>query len=505
MEEALVLAVDIGTSSVRAALYSRDGEARGLSQTHHEVLRPAPFMEEQNPDLVRDLVYKTMAACLARSAKDARNVAGLVFSSQMYSVFPVDAAGNPLHNSVIWSDGRAEKEAAELRGTDLSHALYHATGCPVNSIYPLAKILWFKRHCTERFANAARFVSIKDYVIHPLINDWVADHSMASGTGMFDLEKEKWADLALAATGLGEEKLPRLAYGIEAIPMRNGELARDLGLPNPVPVYLGGGDGPLANIGSGASRLGYVNIDLGTSGAMRVAVDRPLFDADERMWCYAMFPGRWAYGGIVTNVGNAMQWLGTNLAFHTGDVAPDVAATRIGDLANEAPAGSGGVLCLPYFRKARAPHWDDRLRGTLFGLTAGHDIRHISRAALEAIAYDLAAIRDIAAAHVPVASPIILTGGLSRNKLIPQLLADVMGIEVKTPAHCEGSLAGAAIMGLHGAGLLDGYGFERNAAAAGTVFTPRAAEAELYRSLRSSFAEMVKVAGNLNLPGQEMP
>lgn len=499
MDTPLILAVDIGTSSVRAALYSGGGAAGPLTQRHHGVLRPAPFMEEQEPDAVRDLVYRVIAECLATSGQLKKNVRGISFSSQMYSVFPIDADGRPLHNSILWSDGRAEQEARTLQDNGAATELYRATGCPVNSLYPLTKIIWFRQNRPDLYAAASRFVCIKDYVAFPLIGYWATDHSMASGTGMFDLERAKWSSSALSATGLDEERLPELVPGTQALPIRNSALLHEWGLPDVTPLFLGGGDGPLANIGSGASQPGRVNIDLGTSGALRAAVDKPLFDTEGRLWCYAMFPGRWAYGGIVTNVGNALQWLGTNLAASGFDAQPDAAAAQLGALAEEAPAGSDGVFCLPYFRKARSPYWDDRLRGTIFGLIASHDIRHIARAALEAIAFDLALILDIAASQTSIARPVVLTGGLSRNNVMPQLLADVLATEIETPEHCEGSLAGAAILGLHGAGLLDGYSLVNANTKARKVFIPDPQTVGLYQALRSRYAELVTIAQNVRL------
>lgn len=494
MTHPVVLAVDIGTSSVRAALYGPDGSVAAMRQTRYGVVRPAPFMEEQDPDAIRRHVWNTVAASLAE--RGGTEVRGVVFSSQMYSVFPVDADGGPLHNSILWSDGRAETTADELRAGGAAEALYRETGCPVNSLYPLAKILWLRRHRADIVAKAERFVSIKDYVVHDLLGVWASDYSMASGSGMLDLVGGRWSKTALEVLGMDGGRFPDLAPGDKAMPIANAQLAQRLGLSPDVPVFLGGGDGPLANIGSGACGVGSMNIDLGTSGAARVAVDKPMLDAHGRLWCYAILPGRYAYGGIVTNAGNAMQWLGTQLSPGSGE-EPDSAAARLGGLADAVEPGADGVFVLPYFRRARSPYWDGRLRGSVFGLTAGHDLRHMARATLEAIAYDLAAIVDAAEEKVPVASPVILTGGLSRSPGMPALLANVLGKAVETPAHCEGSLAGAAVVGLRGAGLLDEYAFKREAKGAGAVFEPDAALSARYRELRAAYDRLVEVSRTL--------
>lgn len=486
MGEPLILAVDIGTSSIRAALYSRSGEVRAYQQALQGALRPEPFMEEQDPDEVRTRVYSVIAACLEEAGDMRSDVRGVAFSSQMYSVFPVDAAGAPLANSILWSDGRAEDTAAALCGRLDAAGLYRETGCPLNSLYPFAKIAWLRDKRSDVCRRAAKYVSIKDYVIFPLAGEWVADYSMASATGVFDLIRERWSDKALGALGLDETFFPALIAGWEALPFRNSGLLCEWGLPENVALFLGGGDGPLANIGSGANGLGDVNIDLGTSGAVRAAVDRPMFEKNGRLWCYAMQPGRWAYGGIVTNVGNAMQWLGSTL----GQSAD--AATHIGALAEGVPAGSGGVVCLPYLRKARAPHWDERLRGGFLGLSACHNLRHLARAALEAIAFDLAAILDLAAAAATAPEQsVVLTGGISKNRVVPQLLANVLDRTVVTPEHCEGSMAGAAIIGLRGVGLISDFAFEREHRETGTRHLPDPGEACFYRKLRDRYARLI--------------
>lgn len=492
MGEPLILAVDIGTSSIRAALYSRSGGVRAYQQALQGVLRPEPFMEEQNPDEVRARVYSVIAACLEEAGGMRGDVRGMAFSSQMYSVFPVDAAGTPLANSILWSDGRAEDTAAALCGRLDAAGLYRETGCPLNSLYPFAKVAWLRDKRGDACRRAAKYVSIKDYVVFPLAGEWVADYSMASATGMFDLAGERWSDKALDALGLERDFLPALVAGWEALPFRNSGLLREWGLPENVALFLGGGDGPLANIGSGANGPGGVNIDLGTSGAVRAAVDRPMFEKNGRLWCYAMQPGRWAYGGIVTNVGNAMQWLGSALGQSAGAADAGDAAARIGALAEGVPAGSGGVVCLPYLRKARAPHWDERLRGGFLGLSACHDLRHLARAALEAIAFDLAAILDLAAAGTAAPErPVVLTGGISKNRAVPQLLANVLDRTVVTPDHCEGSMAGAAIVGLRGAGLISDFAFERERMETGTRYPPDPGEARLYRQLRDRYARLI--------------
>lgn len=499
MKRETMLTVDIGTSSARAAVFHADGSITGLSQIKYDVLRPAPFMEEQEPDTIRQAVYAVIRTCLAHPGICHDAIRGIVFSSQMYSVFPIDADGRPLHNSILWSDGRAEDEAAALRAENRHDALYRETGCPVNSIYPLSKILWLKRHRPELCARAARYVSIKEYVLEPLISDWVTDYSMASGTGLFDGSKDLWSPRALETAALAEDQLPRLVPGDQPLALRNDDLRREWGLPAGIRVFSGGGDGPLANLGSGAFASGEVNIDLGTSGALRVVADSPVLDDEGRLWRYSIVPGRWAFGGILSNVGNAWQWLASNIAAFGSDENPEETVRRLSALLADIPMGADGVYFLPYLRKVRAPYWDDRLRGAVFGLTAAHDMRHLARAMLEAIAFDLAEIIDIAHQQVAVSPALILTGGLSQSVIVPQLLADVMNRAIVIPDHSEGSLAGAAIVGLKGAGLLDDFMFARRGEDSRKRFQPDPMRHEHYRTQRVKYASLVAAMRDITL------
>ena len=499
MKRETMLTIDIGTSSARAAVFQADGSAAGLSQIKYDVLRPAPFMEEQEPDAIRRAVYEVVQICLAQPGVRPDAVRGIVFSSQMYSVFPIDADGRPLCNSILWSDGRAEDEAAALRAENRHDALYRETGCPVNSIYPLSKILWLRDRQPDLCARAARFVSIKEYVLEPLISDWVTDYSMASGTGMFDGSKDVWSPLALETAGVAEDRLPRLVPGDQPLEFRNDELRRAWGLSSGVKVFSGGGDGPLANLGSGAFAPGDVNVDLGTSGALRVVADSPVLDSQGRLWRYSIAPGRWAFGGILSNVGNAWQWLASNIAAFQSDEKPEETVKRLSALAADVPMGAEGVYFLPYLRKARAPYWDDRLRGTVFGLTAAHDTRHLARAMLEAIAFDLAEIIDIASRQVAVSPVLILTGGLSQSVIVPQLLADVMNRDIVIPDHSEGSLAGAAIVGLKGAGLIDDFAFVRSGERPQKRIVSDRARHERYNAQRAKYASLVAAIRDITL------
>jgi gluconokinase len=494
---ARVLAVDIGTSSVRAMVFDATGKIAARARICYGTVRPAPYFEEQDPDLVRAEAFRAIRQCLAEPGADPGAIDAIAFSSQFYSVIAVGADERPLTWNILWSDGRAEKQAEALKAAHGPLPLYARTGCQMNSIYPLSKIVWLREMTPDVFARTARFISIKEYVTRPLIGTWAVDHSMASTTGLLDIRTHDWDTAALSAAGIERGQLSRPVSGLAAFPLCTGSPLRDCGLRPDVKVFLGAGDGPLANLGSGASGVGAVNIDLGTSGAARCIVDAATTDAEANLWCFCLTDRLWAYGGIVTNVGNSYQWLASNFGGAAG-ANDDEAFAAMDRHAAAVPSGSDGVYMLPYLRKARAPHWDGRLKATIYGLTADHGVGHVARALPEAVAYDLRTIIAIMARRVAIHSPIVLTGGLSKSPIMGQLLADVLGRPVGTPPSGEGSIAGAAILALAGLGAIDTLAFA-GGVREGRLFEPDPSTADRYDRGYRGYTRLVETIRTLEL------
>ena len=492
-----VLAIDIGTSSVRAMVFDRSGTIMARSQIGYETTRPAPYFEEQDPDLVRREVYRAIAECLAQPGAEPGMIAGIGFSSQMYGIFPLDKEDRPLTHNILWSDGRAERQAEALKRTHGERYFYPETGCPTNSIYPLTKLAWLREVRPDVFGAARRFVSIKEYVTRPLVGEWVVDYSMASATGMLDICSRRWHSEALAAAGVSEDQLSRPTSGIGAFALVPNSPIAGLGLRSDVRVFLGAGDGPLANIGSGASAVGAINIDLGTSGAARCIADAPTVDDSASLWCFCLTEDLWVYGGIVTNVGNAYQWLGSKVIGAAG-LAADEAYDLMNRLAAEVAPGAGGLYFLPYLRKVRSPWWDGQLKGTLYGLNPDHGVGHIARALLEAVAFDLKAIIGIMDARVKTVPHIVLTGGFSKSPLVPQLLANVLGRELRTPDHGEGSVAGAAILAFKALGETGELAFAGGPRAYRS-YSPDPALVDRYDHLFRGYARLVGAMRGIDL------
>lgn len=480
MAAALVIGVDIGTTATKSVAFSVDGRAVASASVGYPLDEPLPGRAEQDPQLILEAVLATIRAVVEQVGADA--VAGLSFSSAMHSLIALDESFAPLTPSITWADARAAGLAERLRGTELGRRLHQRTGTPIHAMSPALKLQWFREEDPATWGAARFWVGIKEWVLWSLSGELVMDHSLASCSGLLDIHLLDWNDEALQLSGVQRAQLPRLVATTAVLPGLRPEVAAATGLPASMRIVAGGGDGPLANLGVGAVRPGVVACSLGTSGALRVAVDRPVVDPDGAVFCYAITEDRWVVGGAINNGGVTLEWVRQTLG--DGRWASTV---EMLDAAAEVPAGSGGLLMLPYLLSERAPHWDSTARGSYIGLSRAHRPEHLARAAVEGVALQLALVlRSLAAAGLDV-TEIRATGGPLKHPLWQQTLADVFGSGIGLLDDAEGSSYGSAILGMVGLGLVESIDVAVAHSPVGTTVQPQAEAVEVYRELLPLF------------------
>jgi gluconokinase len=404
----------------------------------------------QDPEQVSDAAVASIRDAAAEAASEGTRVAGLAFSSAMHSLVGVDRGGRPLTPLLTWADTRASGQADRLRAD--APELHALTGTPIHPMSPLTKLAWFREAEPDTFAAVHRWCGIKELVLQRLTGEWAIDRSCASGTGLMDMRKLDWNERALEAAGMESDRLPRLVAPEQRLGL-TAEGASATGLDAGTPVVAGAGDGPLASLGVGAVNPGVAACSIGTSGALRVTIDDPRIDSDGRVFCYLLTRGHWVTGGAINNGGAVLQWAGEALAPDLGE-QPEAELVA---LAAGVPAGSEGLVMLPYLLSERAPHWSALPRGAYIGLTREHGRAHLVRAALEGVcqqlALVLASVRD---AGNPVRE-IRATGGFARSELWRQILTDALGMQVGFPANAEGSAFGAALLGMEALEMIDSF------------------------------------------------
>jgi gluconokinase len=479
----VVVGVDLGTTSTKAVAYDTSGRELARASAGYPLEEPHPGWAEQDPELILDAVLSSIRTAV--SEVDGP-IAGLSFSSAMHTLIGLDADGRPLTPSLSWADSRAAAQAERLRAAAGGLALHRRTGTPVHPMAPLPKLVWFHEQQPKLFEQVAFWVGIKDFVLSRVCDALVTDHSLASGTGLMDLSTLSWDSEALQLAGISAEQLPELVPTTTVRSGLSAAAAGRMGLPSGTPLVVGAGDGPLANLGLGAVHPGVAACSIGTSGALRVMVEKPAVDPLGGVFCYALTEHRWAVGGAINNGGIVLDWAGHTLAPDLGD---DPAAALL-ELAGRVPPGAGGLIMLPYLLSERAPHWSALPRGAYIGLTREHRREHLVRAAIEGVCQQLALVLQSMRAAGNEVREIRATGGFARSPLWRQILADTLGMDVQFPAGHEGSGFGAALLGMEALGLVDSIDVAADLVKIEDTVRPDPSAAAVYAAVRPVFAEL---------------
>jgi gluconokinase len=457
MEPRSFLGVDLGTTGTRAIVFSAAGAVQGQGHRDYPMLMPKPMWAEQDPHAILAAVVAAIRDAVAHANVSRHEIAAIGFSAAMHSLIAVDAKGHPLTNSIIWADNRSVVQAERLKQGGAGHSLYRRTGTPIHPMSPLTKLLWMRESAPETFRQAAKFISIKEYVLHHLCGHYVVDYAIASATGLFNLERLNWDAEALVAAGLRPEHLSEpvsTTYTLRGLKRRYAE---HMGLGEHTPVVVGASDGVLANLGVGAIERGQVAVTVGTSAAVRTVVPSPTTDPQERTFCYALTDKHWVIGGASNNGGIVLRWLRDECCGVEVEQAKqrglDPYEVMI-EVASTVPIGSEGLLCLPFLAGERAPYWNAKARGAFIGLSLHHTRAHIIRAVLEGTLFNLDTINR--ALHELAGEPqeIRAAGGFARSPEWRQMLADIFACEVLIPEVYESSSFGAAVLAMHAVGAL---------------------------------------------------
>ncbi|MBD2463152.1 gluconate kinase [Oscillatoria sp. FACHB-1407] len=445
------IGVDIGTTSTKAIVFSTKGEVKGTGNQGYPLLVPQPGWAEQDPTAILTAAIAAIRDAIDQSGVSKSHIAAVSFSGAMHSVIAIDANGNPLHNAVIWADNRSVTQTMRLKQNG-GHSLYLQTGTPIHPMSPLPKLMWMREENSEIFQRAVRFISIKEYVLFQLLNRFVVDYSIASATGLMNLERLQWDETALATAGIRADQLSELVPTTHVLRGIKPEYAEAMGLAPDTPIVVGANDGCLANLGVGAIAPHQIAVTIGTSSAVRAVIPKPMTDEKGRTFCYALTEHHWVIGGPSNNGGIVLRWLRDNFCQLEVEQAKqqgiDPYDVMVRSAMQIAP-GAEGLICLPFLSGERAPYWNPNARGIFFGVSLHHHKAHFIRSVLEGVLFAVysitLALRDLAG----TAQEIRASGGFARSAPWRQMTADIFGSEVLVPQVYEGSAFGAAALGMY--------------------------------------------------------
>ncbi|SKB92089.1 gluconokinase [Daejeonella lutea] len=442
-----VLGIDIGTGSTKAVAVDFYSQSIAVSQHHYQTYSPRSGTSEQDPELI----WQALQACLIEVHSKLKCCpAAICFSSAMHSLIPVDKQGKKLMNMITWADSRSDYVATRLKASPGAIRMYESSGMPLHAMSPLCKIIWLKENMPDVFDAAHKFISIKEFIWFRLFGEYVVDHSIACATGMLDLLSRTWNKDLLALAGITEDRLSR---PVSTTYTRSGAQFLPAILEEGTPFVIGASDGCLANLGSFAIQRGVAAVTIGTSGAVRISSEKPIFNREAFTFSYCLDEDTFICGGPVNNGGNVLQWLVTNFL---GKIANLDTFEEVFMMADGISPGSEGLLFLPYINGERAPVWDSNSSGAFVGVRSIHTQAHFCRAVLEGVCFALFEVLQAVESKSQEIRQINVSGGFVNSRLWMHLLADITGKDLILKQTEDASANGAAFMAMKVLGLNGG-------------------------------------------------
>ena len=479
------LGIDLSTTGAKALLIDASGDVVQQATTPLTRATPHPLWSEQNPEEWWQATVASIRSVLQQVPDAADAMAAIGLTGQMHGMVLLDADGQVLRPAILWNDQRTAAECDEIRAIVGRDRLIRITGNDAVTGLTAPKLLWVRHHEPDVWARARHLLLPKDYIRYRLTGDYAVDKADGSGTLLFDVRQRDWSPEITSALGIPMDWLPPTFEGTEQTGTVSPAAAHHTGLRAGVPVVAGGGDQSAQAVGTGAIEPGIVSITLGTSGVVFAATAAPLIEPEGRLhaFCHA-WPGHWHLMGVMLSAAGSLQWFRDTLA-------PEVSFTDLLDEAATAPAGSSGLLFLPYLAGERTPHPDPLARGAWVGLTVRHQRAHLVRAVLEGVAFGLRdGVELLRNAGLAEVSEVRVSGGGAQSRLWRQILASVLGTRTVTVRNPEGAAYGAALL----AGVRAGLWSSVPAACAHITtrepLEPDASEQVVYASLYATYRQL---------------
>jgi xylulokinase len=441
------LGIDSSTTGVKALIIADKGAVVDSATTDLPLSTPKPLWSEQDPADWWSGAVNSIKQVLQKTSLSGGDIGAIGLTGQMHGLTLLDEAGRVLRPAILWNDQRTGAQCDEIRARLGKKRLVELTGNDALAGFTAPKILWVRQHEPEVYAKARHILLPKDYVRFKLTGDYAVDKADGAGMLLMDVKQRDWSHEVLAKLEIPLEWLPKAYEGPEITGHISAGTAQLTGLKAGTPVVGGGGDQAAQAVGVGAVEPGIIALTLGTSGVVFASAAEPFIEPDGLLhaFCHAV-PGRWHMMGVMLSAAGSLRW-------YRDTLAPGADYDALLAPAAEVPAGSEGLLFLPYLTGERTPYPDPLARGAFVGLTVRHTQPHLSRAVLEGVAFGL---RDsfelMKAAGLTDIKQVRVSGGGARSPLWRQILADVLNVELVTVNTTEGAAYGAALLAGVGAG-----------------------------------------------------
>jgi len=444
------MGIDLGTSSVKVLIADDTGNILAQASSKYPILMPSDGFAEQDPKAWWSATKEAVRLALSSKNVNPEEIKAVGLSGQMHGTVLLDKNLNPLRNAIIWADSRSVPQCDKIRRKLGDEKIREILCNPIMPGFTAPSLLWIKENEPWILEKAHKVILPKDYIRLKLTEEVATDISDASATLLFDVKQRRWSSEVLSELDIDEDLLPQVHESVEVVGEISSGAARETGLPRDIEVVAGGGDSPVSAVGCGIIKSGLISVNIGSAGQVFTVIDDVRVDPMLRVhtFCHAV-PGKWYLQGAILSAGFALEWFIRSLGLEELLSEKEVDSySKLIQEASEVPAGSAGLIFLPYLLGERSPHMDPTARGAFIGLKAAHSRGHFVRAVMEGVAFALRDCYEVfKELKIPVGE-IIIRGGGGKIELWRQIIADVFNCKVKTVAVEEAAFGAALLAGI---------------------------------------------------------
>ncbi len=459
MNHPYLLGIDIGTSACKVAVFDRDGQVVSSGNGEYQVYYPHPGWAEQNPEEWWEAICRTIRSVIAKGSISAEEIAGVGIDGQSWSAIAIDREGNVLTNTPIWMDSRAQSICDRLNEEIGEDRIFEVAGNSLQPSYTTAKILWYRENLPEVYGRIYKILQSNSFIAYRLTGAVTQDVSQGYGLHCFDMKKAAWDDEMCGLLGIPREFLPEIVPCDQVIGHVTREAAALSGLAEGTPVVAGGLDACCGTLGAGVIHPGETQEQGGQAGGMSICLDT--YKADKRLILgYHVVPSLWLLQGGTTGGGGVMRWFEHEFADYERSTAAEKGISslnQLNEIAAKVPAGSEGLVFLPYMAGERSPIWNPDAKGVFYGLDFSKTKGHMVRACMEGVALSLRHNLETAEEAGAEAGVLRAMGGSANSLLWTQIKCDMTGKTIIVPSSDTATTLGAAILAGVGTGIYRDY------------------------------------------------
>ena len=455
MSKEYLLAIDIGTSSCKTAVFDREGHVMDSAGSNYEVYYPHAGWAEQDPEEWWNGVCRALQCMWDRGKVKPSQIACVGIDGQSWSAIALDSEGKSLTRTPIWMDQRAKEQCARAQEKIGRDAVFTLCGNPLLPSYTTGKVLWYREELPEVYSRIDKVLQSNSYIAYRLTGKITQDLSQGYGWHCFDMKKGPWDEEMARAFDIPVSFLPEITGCETIVGTVTADASRSSGLPEGTPVTAGGLDAACGALGAGVLRSGETQEQGGQAGGMSICLDTYIADP-KLIMSFHVVPGRWLLQGGTVGGGGTMRWFEQQFGDFERQNAKEAGKSslvQLGELAERVAPGCDGLTFLPYMSGERTPIWDPDAKGVFYGIDFSKTKGHFVRALMEGVAYSLRHNLETAEAVGAKADVLRAVGGSANSRLWTQIKADVTGASIIVPYSDEATTLGAAILAGVGCGM----------------------------------------------------